>query len=187
MPMKNDTRVSKDPRPPHGRTRLNLVTPKTDLWIKLRDFPTRTSTVTYLCDFAGLQPSPATALPYFETVQAGFPSPAEDFEDRRLDLTEFLVRNHAATFLLKVSGESMTGAGIFDGDILVVDRSLEPKDGDIVIACIENEFTVKRLRRFADRVVLQAENPAVPSIEVVGDIELHLFGVVTSSVKQFRK
>ncbi len=185
--MKKDTRVLKGPKPPHGRTRLVLITPTLDLLSRLRDFPARTSTVSYLGNFEDFQSVSATALPYFESVQAGFPSPAEDFEDRHLDLNEFMVRNPAATFLLKVAGESMTGAGIFDGDILVVDRSLEPRDGDVVIACIDNEFTVKRLRRYPDRVVLQAENPAVPSIEVVGDIELVLFGVVTSSVKQFRK
>lgn len=184
--MKNDTRVRKGPKPLHSQTRLNLVALTIDLPSRLRDFPARTSTVTYISDFTDLPPDPV-ALPFFESVQAGFPSPAEDFEDRRLDLNEFMVRNPAATFLLKVVGESMTGAGIFDGDILVVDRSLEPRDGDIVIACIENEFTVKRLRRSADRVVLQAENPAVPSIEVVGDIELHLFGVVSKSVREFRK
>lgn len=185
--MKKDTRVSKGPKPPHGRTRLNLVTPTTDIAFRLRNIPARTSTVVYLGEFHGIPDRAPIALPCFESVQAGFPSPAEDYEDCRLDLNEFMVRNPAATFLLRVAGESMTGAGIFDGDLLIVDRSLEPKDGDIVIACIDNEFTVKRLRRFVDRVVLQAENPEVAPIEVMGDIELHLFGVVTNSVRNFRK
>jgi SOS-response transcriptional repressor LexA len=124
MPMKNDTRVGKDPRPPHGRTRLNLVTPTPDLRSRLRDFPARTSTVTYISDFTVFPPeTKAVKLAYFESVQAGFPSPAEDFEDRRLDLNDFMVRNPAATYLLKVAGESMTGAGIFDEDILRLKRA----------------------------------------------------------------
>ncbi len=130
------------------------------------------------------QPCP---LQLFYSVQAGFPSPAEDFDDRRLDLNEFLIRNPPATFLLRVVGESMTGIGIFDGDFIIVDRSLQPLDGDIVVACLDNAFTVKRLRRLPDRVVLQAENPSVSPIEILGDQQLELFGVVTNCVRRIRK
>lgn len=86
-------------------------------------------------------------LPLFTTpVAAGFPSPGDDFIDVKLDLNEYMVKHPAATFFVRVSGDSMTGSGIFDGDILVIDRSLEPRDGPIIIAALNGELTVKRIR-----------------------------------------
>ena len=97
----------------------------------------------------------ATSLPlYLAPVAAGFPSPAEDYQDRRLDLHEHLVRNHAATFFLRASGDSMIRAGILDGDLLVVDRSLVPGNGSVVIAAVEGELTVKYLAKMRGRCCL---------------------------------
>ena len=92
--------------------------------------------------------SASLALPLFDySISAGFPSPAEDYLEQSLDLNELCIKHPAATYLVKVSGESMTGVGIFNGDILVVDRSLNPNAGDIVVACLDGEFTVKELAR----------------------------------------
>ena len=93
-------------------------------------------------------------------VPAGFPSPAEDYLESQLDLNEYLVRNKAATFLMWVDGDSMTGAGIFHGDLIVVDRAAEPVSGSIVIAAVNGEHTVKRLRRTEECVWLEPANPA---------------------------
>ncbi len=97
-----------------------------------------------------------TALPFFHSVSAGFPSPATDYTDSKLDLNEFCIKNPSATFFIKVSGDSMQGAGIADGDILIVDRSLKPKIRDIVVAIVENEFVVKRL--FIDKRINKRNN-----------------------------
>lgn len=109
---------------------------------------------------------------------AGFPSPATDHIDQRLDLTEYLVLHPEATFFLRVKGDSMTGAGIHDGDLLVVDRSLEPASGRVVVAALDGELVVKRLHRSGGRVMLRAENPAYPDIAVGDGQELQLWGVV---------
>jgi DNA polymerase V len=112
------------------------------------------------------------ALPlYLSAVSAGFPSPADDFLDRPLDLNEHLIRNPAATFFVRVSGDSMLGAGIHNGDILIVDRSLDPTPGRIVIAAVDGELTVKRLVQEEDRWLLVAENDGYPPIALdeVGD------------------
>ncbi len=118
-------------------------------------------------------------------VSAGFPSPAEDYIEQRLDLNELLVQNPAATFFVRVNGDSMTGAGINHNDILVVDRSLEPANGRIVIAVIDGEFTVKRLVKHGDTCRLVAENPDYPPIEITEDSSCEIWGVVTSSINQF--
>jgi len=114
-------------------------------------------------------------------VSAGFPSPAEDYIDSPLDLNAHLIENPAATFFLRVAGDSMTGAGIHAGDLLLVDRSLTPKTNDIVIATIHNEFTVKRLGRHNKGWVLQSENPDYPSLEIPEDS--HIWGVVRYSIR----
>ena len=114
-------------------------------------------------------------------VSAGFPSPAEDYIDSPLDLNAYLIENPAATFFLRVAGDSMTGAGIYAGDLLLVDRSLTPKINDIVIATIHNEFTVKRLGRHNKGWVLQSENPDYPSLEIPEDS--HIWGVVRYSIR----
>jgi DNA polymerase V len=114
-----------------------------------------------------------------QRVAAGFPSPAEDHVDSKLDLNRHFIKNPAATFFVRVSGDSMTGAGIHNGDLLIVDRSLEPLPGRVVIAVINGEHTVKRLHREGDRILLLAENADYPPIEVSEMEELHIWGVVT--------
>jgi len=107
------------------------------------------------------------ALPYFEgRVPAGFPSPAEDYLEVPLDLAEYLVENKAATFMMRVTGDSMTEAGIQDGDLLVVDRSIKPVTGSIIVVAVNGEYTVKRLRRGADCVWLDPANPRFQPVRV---------------------
>ena len=118
-------------------------------------------------------------------VSAGFPSPAADYEDKRLDINEYLVRNPVSTFFFAVQGDSMQGAEIFDGDILVVDRSIRARHGHIVVAFINGERLVKRLYNRAGRTALIAENAAYPSIEVRDGMELEVWGVVVGKFKRF--
>ena len=127
-------------------------------------------------------PPRATAPLMSSAVMAGFPSPAEQYVERPLDLNELLVARPAATYFVRAAGESMVGAGIRDGDLLVVDRSLEPEDGSTVIACVDGEFTVKTYRRDRGGVRLEAANPAYPPIRFGGEMELRTFGVVTAVV-----
>jgi DNA polymerase V len=116
------------------------------------------------------------------TISAGFPSPAEDFIDKKLDLNEYLVRNQPATFLVKVQGTSMENAGILDGDILVVDRSLEPSSGKIVIGVIDGEFTVKRIEKKAGKFFLLPENESFKPIEITPDMDFKIWGIVTFAI-----
>lgn len=120
------------------------------------------------------------------SVEAGFPSPAEDYLERSIDLNEELVRNPAATFFIRVNGDSMRDAGIHQGDILVVDRSVTPADRQIVVAMIDGEFTVKRFCNRDGRITLEAENPAFRPIEVREDQELTIWGAVTFVIHQAR-
>jgi DNA polymerase V len=118
-------------------------------------------------------------LNYFQqSVSAGFPSPAEDHMDGKLDLNRHFIKNPAATFFVRVAGDSMTGAGIHNGDLLIVDRSLEPTPGRVVIAVINGEHTVKRLHLEDDRLLLLAENADYAPIVVSELEELHIWGVV---------
>jgi DNA polymerase V len=119
-------------------------------------------------------------------VPAGFPSPAEDAPMERLDLESHLIKHPEATFFLRVDGDSMVGAGIFNGDLLVVDRSLTPSSGDIVIAVLDGEFTVKRLIINGSRIELRPENPKFKTLRIVGESQLDIWGVVTGAVKSFR-
>lgn len=122
---------------------------------------------------------PRREYPLFTSrVAAGLPSPADDHQEDALDLNEHLVRHPAATFLVQVQGDSMTGAGIHHGDLLVVDRSLEPKSGTIVIAVVNGELTVKRLRVDEGGVRLMPENPDYAPIEIREGMDLTLWGVV---------
>lgn len=118
-------------------------------------------------------------------VPAGFPSPAEDHIEQ-LDISSLLLRNPESTFFLRVAGESMTGAGIDDGDLLIVDRSLQPHSGDIVIAVIDGEFTVKRFRYNGTKCELLPENPKFRKITISEETELEIWGVVTNTIKAFR-
>ena len=126
-------------------------------------------------------------LPFYEgRVPAGFPSPAEDYLEAQLDLNDYLVRNKAATFLMRVEGHSMKGAGIFHGDLIVVDRAAEPVTGNIVVASVNGEHTVKRIRREADGVWLEPANPKFEAIWVGQDADLHIFGVVVHAIHTLR-
>ncbi len=115
---------------------------------------------------------------YQSKVEAGFPSPADDYVEARLDLNEHLIKNPAATFFARATGESMTGVGIFPDDILIVDRSLPPQHGSIVIAVVDGELTVKRLAIYADRVELRAENPRYKPLVLPSEASLEVWGVV---------
>ena len=119
---------------------------------------------------------------FLSGVSAGFPSPADDYLDRELDLNEQLVKNPAATFFVRVAGDSMIGAGINDNDILVVDRSLEPANNNIVIAVINGELTVKRLIKNRKYCRLVAENPNYPPLEVDDEMGLEIWGVATFAI-----
>ncbi|APR33547.1 MULTISPECIES: translesion error-prone DNA polymerase V autoproteolytic subunit [Citrobacter] len=122
-------------------------------------------------------------LPLFrDVVPCGFPSPAQDYVEKRIDLNDLLVRHPSATYFVKSSGESMTGAGIGEGDLLIVDSARKPTHGDIVIAAIEGEFTVKRLQ-LHPVVMLKPENSAYAPIMIGSEDSLDIFGVVTFIVK----
>jgi DNA polymerase V len=124
--------------------------------------------------------SQAFKLPlYGSKVSAGFPSPAEDYISERLDLNEYLIKHPAATFLVRATGNSMINAGIHENDILIVDRSLTPQSGKIVIVAIDGQLTVKRLQKKKDRYLLVAENPDYPPIEIQENQETYIWGVVT--------
>ena len=109
-----------------------------------------------------------------ERVAAGFPSPADDYVEVGIDLNDQLIRHPTSTFFLRVSGESMLGAGIHDGDLLVVDRSLDPRPGRVVVAVLDGEFTLKRLVQHHGRQRLEAANPAYPPLELhrCGDVQI---------------
>lgn len=113
-------------------------------------------------------------------VAAGFPSPADDYIEAKLNLNELLVKHPAATFFLRVSGDSMIGAGIHDGDILVVDKSLLPTVDKVVIAALDGQLTVKRLKKKGQQWYLAAENPAYPSIKINELSDTIIWGVVTT-------
>jgi DNA polymerase V len=117
------------------------------------------------------------------SVPAGFPSPAEDYIDRSLDFNELLVENPAATFAVKIAGESMTGAGLFPQDLAIVNRAKSPINGSIILAIVSGEFTIKRYRIRDGRITLQAENPAYPNIEIGDDSDFEVFGVVTHTIR----
>lgn len=130
-------------------------------------------------------PDPSSSYPrplFTATVSAGFPSPADDYIEAKLDLNKHLIRNPAATYFVRVSGESMIGAGIHDGDILIVDRSLEAKNRSIVIAGINGELTVKRIMFVGKKIFLEPENDKYPSQEIGGDMQFDIWGVVTTVI-----
>lgn len=119
-------------------------------------------------------------LPLYEcAVAAGFPSPAEGQMERELDVNELLIKRPAATFFVRVSGSSMVGAGIHDKDMLVVDRSLEPASGKIVVAAVNGELTVKRLLKEGQRTFLVAASNEYPPIDISEGMDLRIWGVVT--------
>jgi DNA polymerase V len=120
-------------------------------------------------------------------VSAGFPSPASDYEQDPLNLHEYVVDNEATTYFVKAEGDSMIGAGIFDGTMLVVDKSLEALDGDIVVAVINGECFVKRLRYEKGRTFLCPENKGYPTYEITEGVNFQIFGVVTAWCHKSKK
>ncbi|HBD93909.1 MAG: hypothetical protein A2015_11845 [Spirochaetes bacterium GWF1_31_7] len=119
-------------------------------------------------------------------IKAGFPSPAEDYVDKSLDLNEFLITHPSATYFFWVEGTSMVDAHIISDDLLVVDRLENAVDGDIVIASIDNDFTVKTFRKTKDKVYLQAENEEFENIELKQGMELQIWGVVTALIRPIK-
>ncbi|MBR2060305.1 MAG: translesion error-prone DNA polymerase V autoproteolytic subunit [Tidjanibacter sp.] len=124
-------------------------------------------------------------LPLAGEVKAGFPSPAEDYPQTTLDITRLLVRNPASTFYARVSGDSMSGEGIADGDLLIIDKSVEPYDGCIAVCFIDGEFTLKRLEIHPDHALLIPANPKYKPIRVSADEDFRVWGVVRHVVKSF--
>lgn len=126
-----------------------------------------------------------THLPMFSTVAAGFPSPADDFLHQHIDIGAELIKHPLATYLLRIAGHSMRDAGIFDGDIVVIDKAIEPKHGHIVIAVIDGEFTCKYLHSKNGITKLVPANADFPEVHFGDAQTLEIWGVVTSSIKQF--
>lgn len=125
-------------------------------------------------------------LPYFDLgISAGFPSPAQDFSELRIDLNNEFIKNRDTTFVLKVKGHSMKNAGIFDGDFIIVDKSLEPQNGKIAVCQIDGEFTVKRIKIERRVVWLIAENEDYAPIKVTPENELIIWGIVVHSIRSF--
>ena len=127
--------------------------------------------------------APIHVLDLMATVRAGFPSPAEDIGAKRIDLTAKLIKHPQATFLMKARGESMREAGIFDGDVLVVDRAIPARSGRVVIAVIEGEFVCKTLSMRAGRMKLKAANPSYPDIVPKDSQTVEVWGVVIHAIK----
>ena len=136
-------------------------------------------------DFVESQNLAEYELPLFaSTVAAGFPSPADDFMDTKLDLNTHLIKTPSATFFVRVAGESMKDIGITDGDILVVDRSIESWGNRIVVAVIDSEFTIKRFTTQNETVVLEAENPDYLAIKITPEMDFSVWGVVSWTLKK---
>ena len=149
--------------------------------MKLRSLHTTT-----ILDFYAPDYSTELELPYVDVgISAGFPSPADDFIELTIDLNRELIKHKDSTFFAKVKGHSMKNAGIFDGDLLIIDKSLAPQDGKIAICQIDGEFTVKRIKKENDVVWLIAENEDYKPIKVTEENELMIWGIVIHSIKTF--
>jgi DNA polymerase V len=116
------------------------------------------------------------------SVPAGFPSPAEDYVEGPLDLNDYLIKHPAATFFVRVIGDSMVGAGIYPNDLLIVDRALNATNGSIIIAVVNGDLTIKRLHKSQGRVVLLSENPAYPPMEIDHSMTFEVWGVATKAI-----
>ena len=121
---------------------------------------------------------------FLDSVSAGFPSPATDYMENKLDLNDYLVKHPAATFIVKASGTSMINADIHSGDLLIVDRSLTPRNNNIVIASIFGDLTVKKIKKKAESFFLISANEEYPNIEVKEEMECFIWGVVTYSIHE---
>ena len=116
---------------------------------------------------------------FLNPVTAGFPSPASDYVDKSIDLNEILIKNKVATFLVRALGDSMINAGIFSGDILIIDKSIIPSHKNIVVAILNGEFTVKRFIKEKDKIILRPENSKYKDIEILSEDDFKIWGVVT--------
>ncbi|ENU4056036.1 translesion error-prone DNA polymerase V autoproteolytic subunit [Acinetobacter baumannii] len=156
--------------------------------IQIKPFLQKSLVLSEVMSIKLVVPSTHMLVPYaLEKISAGFPSPAQDYVDKALDMNEHLIKNESATFIVKVASLSMLNAGIDIDDELIVDRSLDAKHGDIVVALIDNEFTVKRLMIEESRKWLKAENPEYKNIYLSEEQELIIWGVVTCVIKMIRK
>jgi DNA polymerase V len=135
---------------------------------------------------AVVDPQSKASIPLvLSNAPAGFPSPADDYIENTLDLNDYLIDNPVATFMMRVSGDSMIGAGIYDKDVIIVDRSREPRPGKIVVAVLDGELTIKRLEKSPNGYVLVPENPTYNPITIQGEQEMVIWGVVTGVVRRF--
>lgn len=147
--------------------------------MKLRSLHTTQTLEFYIPDY-----STELELPFFDVgISAGFPSPADDFIELQIDLNKHLIKHKETTYFAKVKGHSMKNAGIYDGDLLVIDKSIEPQDNKIAICQIDGEFTVKRIKIEKDVVWLIAENEDYAPIKVTPENELMIWGIVVYSIK----
>jgi len=121
---------------------------------------------------------------YEQTVQAGFPSPADDFLDLDINLQDFLIKHPSATFCVRVNGSSMEKANIYSGDVMIVDKSLSPKNNSIVLAVIDSEVTVKRIKKNGTKLYLNPENDAFNPIEITEEMNFNVWGVVTHIIHE---
>lgn len=121
-----------------------------------------------------------------EGIRAGFPSPAEDYAEPTLDLNRYVIKNPASTFYARINGDSMQGADIHDGDIAVIDKSLEPTNGSIAVCFLDGEFTLKRIEIEKDRVWLMPANPQFSPIEVTEENHFVVWGIVTYVIKKLK-
>ncbi|MCL4125259.1 UNVERIFIED_CONTAM: hypothetical protein GTU68_049752 [Idotea baltica] len=139
-----------------------------------------------ICNISKLSINTEQYLPLFtESIKAGFPSPAEEYIEEKLDLNTHLIRHPEATYFVTVSGDSMVNEGILNNDILIVDRAINPEHGKIIIAIIDGEFTVKKLYRKNNKLLLLAANPKYKAIEIKQDQELISWGVVIHAIHSF--
>ena len=122
-----------------------------------------------------------------ETISAGFPSPAEDYIEPGIDLNQYLIRNPISTFFLRVSGNSMTKAGIYNNDLLIIDRNINPNPGHIVVALLDGEFTLKRLIKNKDNYYLKADKENYPAINLYEYVDIQIWGVAIYSIHELHK
>lgn len=135
---------------------------------------------------AALNPSSGDTPLLLHKVAAGFPSPAADYVEKSLDLNAYLVAHREASFFFRVSGDSVSGAGIIDGDVVLIDRSINPCHGQFVLAVIDGEYTLKRLHHLHGVIELHPENPAFTPIRLSEGQELQIWGVVAAVIRKYR-
>lgn len=117
-------------------------------------------------------------------IQAGFPSPAEDYHEERLSLDKELIRNRSATFFARVTGDSMINSGIYDGDLVIVDKALEPKADSVLLCVMDGDFTLKKVRKIGKDMYMMPENPDFAPLKISEDNDFRVWGVVTYSIKK---